>query len=319
LRAKLQRPYDFLVVSDHAENLGLAPMIAESNAELLKTAFGRLVHDLVKAGKGVEAYEAWIKPMNARQDPLKGQEQMARSMWQRLTAAAEQYNEPGHFTAFIGFEWTAMPGGNNLHRNVIFRDGKDKADQIIPFSQYDSIDPEDLWTWMATYEQQTGGKLLAIPHNGNLSNGLMFDDVTLTTKKPLDRDYAERRMRWEPVYEVTQMKGDGEAHPALSPTDEFANFETWDKGSFGPEAKTRPCCRASTRGRRSSAAWPTRRNSGSTRSSSAWSARPMPTRPCPRRRRTTSSARWRCSRPRRSRTASMKWSRGASPVRTART
>jgi hypothetical protein len=238
LRAKLQRPLDFLVVSDHAENLGLAPMIAESNPDLLKTAFGRQVHDLVKAGKGTDAYNAWIQPMNARQDPLKGQEQMARSMWQRTTAAAEQYNEPGRFTAFIGFEWTSMPGGNNLHRNVIFRDGKDKADQIIPFSQYDSIDPEDLWKWMAAYEQKTGGKLLAIPHNGNLSNGLMFDDVTLTTKRPLDRDYAERRMRWERLYEVTQMKGDGETHPTLSPTDEFAQFERWDKGSFGNQVKT---------------------------------------------------------------------------------
>ena len=238
LRAKLQRPLDFLVVSDHAENLGLAPMIAQSNPELLKTAFGREVYDLVKAGKNIEAYEAWGKQMIARQDPLKGQEQLARSMWQRITAAAEQYNEPGRFTAFIGFEWTSTPNGNNLHRNVIFRDGKDKADQIIPFSQYDSIDPEDLWTWMASYEQKTGGKLLAIPHNGNLSNGLMFDDVTLTTKRPLDRDYAERRMRWEPVYEVTQIKGTGETLPALSPNDEFANFEIWDKGSFGPEAKT---------------------------------------------------------------------------------
>ena len=121
---------------------------------------------------------------------------------------------------------------------MIFRDGKAKADQIIPFSQYDSEDPEDLWKWMAETEQKTGGRVLAIPHNGNLSSGLMFDDVTLTTKKPLDRDYAQRRMRWEPIYEVTQMKGDGETHPALSPNDEFANFETWDKGSFGGDVHT---------------------------------------------------------------------------------
>ena len=176
--------------------------------------------------------------MNALNDPLKGNEALTRTAWSRITAAAEKYNQPGRFTAFIGFEWTSMPGGNNLHRNVIFRDGKDKADQIIPISQYDTVDPEELWKWMAAYEQKTGGKLLAIPHNGNLSNGLMFDDVTLTTKKPLDRDYAQSRMRWEPLLEVTQMKGDGETHPQLSPTDEFANFERWDKGSFGPEAKT---------------------------------------------------------------------------------
>ncbi len=160
-------------------------------------------------------------------------------MWQNVTAAAEKYNEPGRFTAFIGYEWTSMPGGVNLHRNVIFRDGKDKADTIIPMSTYDSTDPEDLWNWMLAYEQNTGGRLLAIPHNGNLSNGMMFDDVTLTSKKPIDRDYAERRMRWEPIYEVTQMKGDGEAHPVLSPNDEFADFERWDKASFGPVPTTK--------------------------------------------------------------------------------
>ncbi|MDH3549649.1 MAG: DUF3604 domain-containing protein, partial [Gammaproteobacteria bacterium] len=114
-----------------------------------------------------------------------------------------------------------------------------RADRVIPLSNYDTSDPEDLWKWMAAYEQKTGGRLLAIAHNGNLSNGLMFDDVTLTGKKKLDRDYAQRRMRWEPVYEVTQMKGDGEAHPTLSPNDEFADYGTWDKGSFGPEPKTK--------------------------------------------------------------------------------
>ena len=164
--------------------------------------------------------------------------ELTKTMWQREIDAAEKYNEPARFTAFIGYEWTSMPNGNNLHRNVIFRDGGDKASQIVPFSQYDSFDAEDLWKWMAAYEQKTGGKVLAIPHNGNLSSGLMFDDVTFGSKRPIDKDYAERRMKWEPVYEVTQMKGDGEAHPALSPTDEFADFETWDKASFGPTLHT---------------------------------------------------------------------------------
>ena len=239
VRARLQRPLDFLVVADHAENLGLAPMIAESNPDLLKTAFGRQISGLVHAGKYWEAYGLWGQGMSTRQDPLKGQDELTRSMWHRLTAAAERFNEPGRFTAFIGYEWTASPGGNNLHRNVVFRDGKEKADQMIPMSNYDSTDPEDLWKWMARYEDKTGGQLLAIPHNGNLSNGLMFDDVTFTARKRLDRDYAERRARWEPVYEVTQMKGDGEAHPLLSPDDEFADYGTWDKGSFGPEPKAR--------------------------------------------------------------------------------
>jgi hypothetical protein len=235
VRARLQRPLDFLVVADHAENLGLAPMIAEKNPDLLRVAFGKKIAELVYAGKYGDAYALWGEGMQVRKDPLKGQDALTRTMWERLTAAAEGFNEPGSFTALIGFEWTSSPGGNNLHRNVVFRDGKDEADQVIPMSNYDSSDPEDLWEWMAAYEAKTGGKVLAIPHNGNLSNGLMFDEVTFSGKK-LDRDYAERRTRWEPVYEVTQMKGDGEAHPSLSPNDEFADYGTWDKGSFGPES-----------------------------------------------------------------------------------
>jgi len=238
VRARLQRPMDFLVVADHAENLGLAPMIAEKNPDLLKTDFGKRISDLVYTGKYLEAYKLWGEGMETRKDPLAGNEALTRTVWERITASAEKFNEPGKFTALIGFEWTSSPGGNNLHRNVIFRDGKDEADQVLPFSNYDSTDPEDLWDWMQAYEEKTGGQVLAIPHNGNLSNGLMFDDVTLTDKKDLNLDYAERRMRWEPIYEVTQMKGDGEAHPFLSPNDEFADYGTWDKGSFGAEPKT---------------------------------------------------------------------------------
>jgi hypothetical protein len=238
LRVRLQRPLDFLVVADHAENLGLAPMIEESNPELLTTEWGRMVHDMVKSGDSAGAYGAWGEGMETRKDPLAGNDALTRTMWERLTAAAEKYNQPGIFTALIGFEWTSSPDGDNLHRNVIFRGDKDDADQVIPFSNYDSSDPEDLWQWMGNTEQQTGSRLLAIPHNGNLSSGMMFDDVTLTTKKRIDRDYAERRMRWEPLYEITQIKGDGEAHPALSPNDEFADFDTWDKGSFGATKHT---------------------------------------------------------------------------------
>ena len=238
LPAKLGRPIDFLVVADHAENFGLAPAIADSNPELLKSEWGRKVYDFVKAGDVTKAFDTWLAAVNSLNDPLKEQTGLAKSMWGKSTAAAEKFNEPGRFTTFIGFEWTLMPNGNNLHRNVIFRDGKEKAEQVLPFSVYDSQDPEDLWKWMGAYEKKTGGRMLAIPHNGNLSNGLMFDDVTLTNKKPLDRDYAERRMRWEPLVEVTQMKGDGETHPRLSPTDEFANFERWDKATLGPEPKT---------------------------------------------------------------------------------
>jgi len=232
-RVRLQRPLDFLVVADHAENLGLAPMIAESDPELLRTEFGKKIHGLVKKGDSLGAYSFWGSYMAKREDPLKGNDNLTRSVWERITEYAEQYNQPGVFTAFIGYEWTSSPGGNNLHRNVVFRGDKREADLVLPFSNYDSTDPEDLWAWMAAYEGRTGDRVLAIPHNGNLSNGLMFDVVTLTSRRPLDRDYAERRMRWEPIYEVTQIKGDGETHPTLSPNDEFADYGTWDKGSFG--------------------------------------------------------------------------------------
>jgi len=233
VRARLQRPLDWLVVADHAENLGLAPMIEESNSELLATEWGRKIHALVQEGKLGDAYAMWGAGIASRNDPLADKEDMVRSMWERVTKAAEEHNNPGSFTALIGFEWTATPGGNNLHRNIIFRDGKALADRIRPISTYDTEDPEELWDWMQAYEDKTGGRMFAIAHNGNLSNGLMFDDVTFTTKKPISSDYAERRSQWEPLYEVTQMKGDSEAHPLLSPDDEFADFSTWDKGSFG--------------------------------------------------------------------------------------
>jgi hypothetical protein len=233
VRARLQRPLDFLVVADHAENLGLAPLIADSDPELLRTEFGKKIHGLVKGGDPMGAYALWGRYMAKREDPLRGQDALTQSIWERITASAEKYNQPGVFTAFIGFEWTSSPGGNNLHRNVVFRGDKRQADLVLPFSNYDSTDPEDLWKWMAAYEGKSGDRVLAIPHNGNLSNGLMFDMVTLIDRRPLDRDYAERRMRWEPLYEVTQIKGDGETHPLLSPNDEFADYGTWDRGSFG--------------------------------------------------------------------------------------
>jgi len=241
VRARLGRPLDFLVVADHAENLGLTIAIGEDSPILKSSEWGRGLIETYGDGGAegqAKAYLYWAQAFSFSDegDPLAGTG-LDRTMWARMTEAAERHNNPGAFTALIGYEWTAGPQGNNLHRNIIFRDGKEKADQVVPFGSYDSEDPEDLWAWMERYEASTGGKLLAIPHNGNLSNGLMFDDVTMSGK-PLTADYAERRMTWEPVYEITQIKGDGEAHPLLSPNDEFADYGTWDKGSFGPEPKT---------------------------------------------------------------------------------
>jgi len=242
LKARLQRPLDFLVVTDHAENLGL-PIALEENSPVLQTnAWGKKISETFKPrteDARLQAYIQWFGAVNTPdgKDPMAGTK-FGETMWKRITDAAEKHNNPGAFTAFIGFEWTSGPNGNNLHRNVIFRDGKTLADQIVPISAYDSSDPEVLWQWMENYEKKTGGKLLALAHNGNLSNGLMFDDVTLTGKKPIDANYAQRRMKWEPIYEITQIKGDGEAHPALSPNDEFADYYTWDKGSFGKQRKS---------------------------------------------------------------------------------
>jgi hypothetical protein len=229
-RARLVRPLDFLVVADHAENLGLAALIEESNPDLLRNAWGRRVHDLVKAGKPMEAYGAWGQEMAKNEDPLTD-DHLTRTIWRRIVEASERYNEPGKFTALHGFEWSSSYKANNLHRVVVFRDSADKVRDLIPFSNYDSPDPEKLWEWMKAYEDRTGGRVLAIPHNGNLSNGLMFDDVTLAGK-PLTKKYAEQRALWEPLYEVTQIKGDGETHPFLSPNDEFADYETWDQGNL---------------------------------------------------------------------------------------
>ncbi len=231
VRARIARPLDFLVVSDHAENLGLAPAIARSDPILLANPWGREIHDLVKAGKLMEAFRKWgTEAMLPLTDPL-ADSGLTESIWASQVKTADEYNKPGYFTALIGYEWTSTPEGNNLHRVVIFKGDASKAGQILPYSQYDSDDPEDLWAWMAGYEQKTGGNILAIPHNGNLSNGLMFPAVRMNGA-PVDADYGRRRSRWEPLAEVSQIKGDGEAHPYLSPDDEFADFGTWDKANI---------------------------------------------------------------------------------------
>ena len=236
--ARLQRPLDFLVVADHAEGLGVAPMIARSDPVVLADPVGKQMHDLVKAGNGIEAFDVLINAKLEGTNTLEKDQEFPKGPWEEIIDAAEAANAPGLFTAFIGYEWGSTPNGNNLHRVLVYRDGKEMANTRIPLSAALNEDPERLWEWMASYEAETGGRILAIPHNGNVSNGLMFDDVTLTTQEPLSADYAQRRARWEPLYEVTQMKGDGETHPMLSPDDAFADFETWDTGSFGPDPKT---------------------------------------------------------------------------------
>jgi hypothetical protein len=168
-----------------------------------------------------------------------------QAAWEDAIEKAEEFNEPGRFTAFIGYEWTSQaPPGNNLHRVVVFRDGADKALQTLPFTTYPpagSIVPEDLWKHLDAYQTKTGGRVLAIAHNGNLSNGQMFPlDTNPATQQPLDKMYVETRARWEPLYEATQIKGDGEAHALLSPDDEFAKDDDWDVGNLNLSEAKRP-------------------------------------------------------------------------------
>jgi hypothetical protein len=237
--AKLSRPLDFLVVADHSDGMGFFPLIIGGDANIMADPQGRKWHEMVRDGKGAEAAIDIIRSFGAGTIsraimPVPGTPSY-RSAWEQTIAAAETFNDPGRFTAFIGFEWTSNTGGNNLHRNVIYRDGGDKASLLEPYTTMKPLgsdNPRDLWKWMAGYEQKSGGHVLAIAHNGNLSNGIMFPLIESFSGKPLDRDYVTQRARWEPLYEATQTKGDGEAHPLLSPTDEFADFETWDFGNL---------------------------------------------------------------------------------------
>lgn len=234
---KLSRPLDFLVVADHSDNMGFFPDLFAGKPEVLADPMGRRWYDMIQSGRGAEAALEIINAFSQGTLPkdlvYSPGSRPYRGAWQETIKAADDFNDPGRFTAFIGFEWTSNTGGNNLHRNVIFRDNGDKASQVEPFTVYPpgSDNPAELWKWMQAYQDKTGGSVLAIAHNGNLSNGLMFPVVEAFGKK-IDREYAETRARWERLYEATQTKGDGEAHPFLSPNDEFANFERWDFGNL---------------------------------------------------------------------------------------
>lgn len=243
---KLSRPLDFLVVADHSDNMGFFPDLFAGKPNMLADPTGRKWYDMVQSGKGADAAIEIIVAFSHGTFPknimyLPGTDAY-RSAWQETIAAAEEYNDPNRFTAFIGYEWTSNTNGNNLHRNVIFRDNADKASQVEPFTVYPpmgSDNPANLWKWMAAYEQKTGGRVLAIAHNGNLSSGLMFPTVEEFGKK-IDADYVQTRAKWERLYEAAQTKGAGETHPFLSPNDEFADFEIWDKGNLdGSVVKTK--------------------------------------------------------------------------------
>ena len=240
LDIQLSRPLDFLVVADHAEGLGMINEIMKENPLLMKDDQLKRWATQLQAG-GEQAAQTGRDLINSfamgkLPKVLTDRKVLAKvvtKIWSDYLTTTEQHNEPGKFTAFVGYEWSSLPQGNNLHRIVIYKDGKDKAIQTIPYSSAISSNPEDLWKALQQYEDKTGGKVLAIPHNGNASNGLMFT-LTDFMGNPMTKEYAALRSRWEPLVETTQIKGDSESHPFLSPNDEFASYGVagWDLGNL---------------------------------------------------------------------------------------
>lgn len=243
--AQLETPLDFLLVSDHAETMAVMwqlrnPTDAQRRLPQLQKAYAILEEGLSAIPEGVSQIETVQEVLGKSAVVLIYGEYSipgsAEKAWQNSVALADQYNRPGEFTTLIGYEWSSTDKGDNLHRVVMYRDGAEKAGQMLPVSTIaGAVDPaayqpEALWAGLQNYEDKTGGRVLAIPHNSNLSSGLMFDIETATG--PITKAYAETRKRWEPVVEITQIKGDSEAHPFLSPDDQFADFENWDKSNI---------------------------------------------------------------------------------------
>jgi hypothetical protein len=234
--ARLGQPLDWIAISDHSDGMGIIAELRGGNAEMMKDPTLKRWNQMYNTGPE-QAAAATMELINAQANkklpPLVMDQRFAKSVWEKNTAIADKYYEPGRFTTLIAYEWTSNAGGgNNLHRNVIYRDGKEKADRVLPLNTFQTENPEDLWKWMADWEKTTGGKLLAIPHNGNLSNGRMFALTKFDGSAPT-REWADQRQQWEPLFEVQQMKGQSEAHPSLSTTDEFVvNYELWDRGNL---------------------------------------------------------------------------------------
>jgi hypothetical protein len=237
---RLSRPLDFLVVSDHSDNMGLFPDLQSGAPYVMSSEKGRKWNQMITAG-GQEAVKAAGELIAAfSQDKFPKElaslpgTAVYRNTWDGLIDAAEDANDPGHFTALIGYEWTSLVKGNNLHRVVIYRDGANRAKLLEPYTMtppLGSPNPVNLWKWMDEYEEKTAGQVLAIAHNGNLSNGIMFPETKAFGKK-IGKKYVEIRAKRERLYETTQIKGDGEAHPFLSKNDEFADYGTWDQGNL---------------------------------------------------------------------------------------
>ncbi len=229
-KAKIQihTPLDFLVVSDHSEYMGVIPMLFAGDPRVANTEFGKRFVRLSNEGKHAEAFGELILSVNNNTAVEEiNTPEIRESVWNDIMDAAERHNEPGKFTSFLGWEWSSTPNGANLHRIVFLKDGKDVGTKLMPYTSFDSDKPEDLWNWLAKTSKSLNAEMLAIPHNSNISKGLMFQTVD-SDGKPITAEYAKLRMAWEPVVEVTQIKGDSETNPRLSPNDEFADYETYE-------------------------------------------------------------------------------------------
>ncbi|MEP1199019.1 DUF3604 domain-containing protein [Tateyamaria sp.] len=247
---KLARPLDWLVLTEHSDGMGMITDLAKGAPNILASEQGaRWAAGIAEGGEAsaAAALDLITTFSQGNMDPkliadYSPGSPIYKSVWEDIVEAAETYNDPGDFTAFIGYEWTSLVAGNNLHRNVVFRDGASRALMVEPMvtqGPMGSVDPMDLYRWLENYEEKTGGNVFALAHNGNLSNGIMFPTETRFTGDAVDEEYVMARAKWEPLYEITQIKGDGETHPVLSPDDPFADYETWDAGNLDiSEAKT---------------------------------------------------------------------------------
>ncbi len=240
---RLARPLDWLVVADHSDGMGMVTDIANGKPDLLAyEQAARWSAGLQEGGDAAvkAALDLITTFSQGEMDPemfaqYSPGSKVYKNLWEKVIDDAEAANEPGRFTALIGFEWTSLIKGNNMHRVVVMRDGPTRARQVVPYTTQAPVgspNPRDLWKYMTNYVEKTNGEILAIAHNGNLSNGIMFPLEKQFDGKKLDKEYVTERDKWEPLYEVTQIKGDGEAHPFLSPDDEFADYETWDIGNL---------------------------------------------------------------------------------------
>ena len=248
IKAQLARPLDFLVITDHSDGFAVIKDLFNAPRSFITHPLLRRWYDMMHAGpdQSTKAVGEIIdaKARNTLPPELlnpAGSAQRLQKNWMAHIGAVERYNEPGKFTAFLGFEYTLMHGGNNLHRNVVFRDSGNLVANYPPLASLDNVKPDLLWDWLDGYVQQTGGKALTIPHNSNLSNGEMFM-MTDPSGGPMSAEYARRRAAREPLVEITQIKGDSESHPFMSPNDEFASYGDagWELGNLDFSAKTTP-------------------------------------------------------------------------------